>query len=142
MAANIGKSVRHNDLAQIHIAKKDLLLDDDTYRKMLFTVARVNSARDLDFAGRKQVLEHMKARGWKPKQHVPARTARARADDPQSRKIRALWIELHKAGKVDDPSEDALAAFVKRQTGVDALQWAAKAQKGAVIEALKAWQLR
>lgn len=57
---------RPSALAQIHIAKKELGLDDDTYRAMLFGVARVHSAKDLDHAGREKVLAHLKRSGWKP----------------------------------------------------------------------------
>jgi len=60
-------TIRNRELAQIHIAKVQLALDDETYRAMLWTVARVKSAGDLDFTGRKRVLEHMRARGFTPK---------------------------------------------------------------------------
>lgn len=50
---------RNNALAQIHIAKTQLGMDDDTYRAMLWAQARVQSARDLDHAGRAKVLAHM-----------------------------------------------------------------------------------
>jgi len=58
---------RRRELAQIHIAKKDLGIDDDTYRLMLRTIARVDSAADLNAEGRRQVIAHLKARGFKPK---------------------------------------------------------------------------
>jgi len=35
-----------------------------------------------------------------------------------------------------------LAAYVKRLTGVEALQWLTTGQAGGVIEALKKWQNR
>src|SRR5690606_5554717 len=47
------------------IAKKDLGLDDETYRQMLWTIGRVHSSADLDHAGRRKVIEHLNARGWK-----------------------------------------------------------------------------
>ena len=56
---------RNSELAKIHIAKKDLGLDDDTYRDVLWTVARVRSAKDLDHHGREQVLKHFKSKGFK-----------------------------------------------------------------------------
>ena len=40
-------SQRNKDLAKIHIAKKQLGLDDDSYRAMLQMVAGVNSAAHL-----------------------------------------------------------------------------------------------
>lgn len=57
------KSPRARDLAAIHATVKQLGMDDDTYRDMLWTVARVRSAGDLDFAGRKRVLDHLRAIG-------------------------------------------------------------------------------
>jgi len=43
--------LRRAQLAKIHIAKKELGLDDETYRSMLWTIARVRSASDLDSHG-------------------------------------------------------------------------------------------
>jgi phage gp16-like protein len=59
-----------------------------------------------------------------------------------ARKIRALWIEMGKAGRIEDPSEKALRHFVKRMTGVDALDWLTVAQANVVIESLKKWGAR
>jgi len=49
------------------MAKKELGLDRDTYEDVLWTVARVRSAADLDSQGRFKVIAHFKALGWKPK---------------------------------------------------------------------------
>lgn len=57
---------RNNDLALIHIAKLQLGMDDDQYRDLLFTIGRVRSAKDLDWAGRQRVIEHFKKCGFKP----------------------------------------------------------------------------
>ncbi|WP_153116045.1 regulatory protein GemA [Rhodocyclus tenuis] len=58
---------RQPELAQIHIAKKDLGMADDTYRAILWSLGRVRSSADLDHAGRAAVLAHFRACGWKPK---------------------------------------------------------------------------
>lgn len=63
---------RKADLAAIHVGKKALNLDDETYRTMLWTVARVRSAADLDHKGRADVLEHMRRRGFARKDEAPA----------------------------------------------------------------------
>src|SRR3569832_562496 len=57
---------RARELGMIHVAKKQLQLDDDAYRAMLWSVARVQSAADLDAAGREAVIAHLKARGFRP----------------------------------------------------------------------------
>jgi phage gp16-like protein len=125
---------RRRDLAAIHVAKKQLGMDDDTYRAMLWSVGRVRSSGDLDFAGRKRVLEHLQACGFSRRRPL--------ARDPQSRKVRALWLELKALGALRDASEGALAAYVERATGVKALQWLSADQASVVIEQLKAWQKR
>ena len=57
------KDSRNRDLAAIHASVKKLGIDDPTYRDMLWSIARVRSAKDLDWAGRRRVLEHLRARG-------------------------------------------------------------------------------
>lgn len=89
---------RRNELAKIHVAKKALGLDDDTYRAMLWAVARVRSAKDLDAAGRAKVLDHLKARGFKPapkRGSHPGRPHNINSADrgPLLRKIEALLAD-------------------------------------------------
>jgi hypothetical protein len=57
---------RRRDLAAIHMAKVQLDMTDDAYRDILWSVARVRSAGDLDQAGRSKVLDHFRACGWRP----------------------------------------------------------------------------
>lgn len=125
---------RRRDLAMIHMAKAQLGMDGDTYRAMLWSVGRVRSSADLDFAGRKRVLEHLQACGFKAR--------RPQARDAQSRKIRAVWLELKSIGALRDASEGALASYVERVTGVKALQWLTADQASTVIEQLKSWKKR
>jgi phage gp16-like protein len=140
----MGKSL----LAKIHIAKKELRLDDDTYRAVLERVTGRRSAADLDARQLGLVLDAFKAKGWKPavisggrgSSAAPRQTARA--DHPVARKARALWISLHQLGVIENPSEHALEAFAKRQLGVDRLQWAKQSQGGKLIDALKAMGTR
>jgi len=88
------RNTRNTELGKIHIAKKQLGMDDDTYRDMLWTIARVRSAKDLDHAGRKAVLEHMKRVGFKgnrPDQDYPGRPHNINSADrgPLLKKIEA-----------------------------------------------------
>ena len=135
-------ALRKREITLIHIAKQQLGLDDETYRAMLWAVACVKSSAALDWAGRKKVLDHLKSCGFKVTASKTRPQSRALADDPQSKKIRELWLVLHEKGKVRNPAESALAAFVKRQTGRDALQWLSMGEASKVIEELKKWLAR
>lgn len=89
--------LRPNALAQIHIAKKQLGMDDGTYRDMLWGVARVRSAKDLDHGGRQKVLDHLKACGFKssaPKTPTPGRPRNMNHPErgPMLRKVEALLL--------------------------------------------------
>ena len=129
-----GDQLRKRELAQIHIAKAALQMDDDAYRAMLWAIARVRSSKDLDWTGRKRVLDHLVKCGWKNSAKRPA--------DPVSRKIRSQWLTLRDLGALTDPSEKALRAFVKRTVGVERLEWLNGRQAETVIEALKGWIAR
>lgn len=132
---------RLRELAQIHIAKAQLGMADDAYRDLLFTLARVRSAADLDGAGRQRLLSHFKLCGWAP-QKRPDAPASALAKSPKGRKMLVLWNELHKAGKVQDKREPALLTFIKHETHVDRPEWLTGAQSNQVIESLKKWLAR
>lgn len=135
-------------LAKVQIARKELGLDDDTYRAVLERLTGQRSAKGLSDAKLAIVLDEFKAKGWKPKVVAGAapasapKSGRRPADHPVARKARAMWISLHQLGVVQDPSESALEAFAKRQLKVDALQWADQRQGFRLIEALKAWAER
>lgn len=103
------------EIQLIHIAKQQLGLDDETYRAMLWSVARVKSSTELDFAGRKKVLDHLKGCGFKVAAKVNewAFIDKAAADrQPLLRKICAVCRSM-KVGKAY--AEGA----AKRQHGID-----------------------
>lgn len=60
--------------------------------------------------------------------------------DPQSRKIRSLWLELKGMGELRNASEEALLAYVvKRTAPVKSLDNLSPASASFVIEQLKKW---
>lgn len=132
-------ATRKRELALIHMAKATLGLSRDDYEHVLRTVTGKVSAADLNVVERDKLLKHFKAKGFQVKPTEKSKQARTLAQDAQSRKVRAMWLMLHALGQVRDPSEAALAAYVRRMAKVDALQWA---NHYAVIESLKAWALR
>ncbi len=128
---------------KIHIARKALALDDDTYRDILRARYGKESSTRLSPAQLVDLVEHFKSLGFKPARKAPARAGtRKLADHEVAKKIRALWVSLYHLGLLQEPSESALGSFVKRQTGVDDLHWLRPAQARSVIEALKGWATR
>ena len=128
----------------IHVAKKDLRMDNETYRAMLWTHGRVKSSADLDSHGRNKVIQHLRNIGW-----VPIKSKRNKKYSPKSRgsiadKARALWIDMFKHGLINDGSEKALSSFVKKMTGLDAVDFMNNDTRSAnkVIEALKSMRQR
>lgn len=51
-----GSRRRTKEIAKIHCLKRDLRLDDDTYRGVLYQLAGVRSSSELDAKGRTQVI--------------------------------------------------------------------------------------
>ncbi|ECI3885398.1 regulatory protein GemA [Salmonella enterica subsp. enterica] len=124
----------------IHIAKNELSIDTDTYRQMLLSITGITSTSTMNPGQLNKVLAAMKAKGFKVKPSRKARTTRPLADHPQARKLRALWLEMYAQGVVRDSSEEALRRWVKRETGVDGLQWLEPEMASSAIEKLKNWQ--
>lgn len=112
------------------------LQDEVTWREFLTATAGCNSLRAMTGRQHVQVLDELARRGA-----GKGEGRRKLADDPQSRKLRALWINLHQAGAVQSGTEKALAAWCGRQLGsqVDDLRFVVSADKHRLIEALKGW---
>lgn len=122
----------------IHIAKSQLALDEATYRHMLNELTGKDSTKQMNKSELVIVFEHLKSVGFETK--PPKSSGKLKqADDPQSKKIRSLWLQLHDAGAVRNPSEQALAKYVERQTGKSALQFISTKDASEVIESLKQW---
>lgn len=133
---------RRADLAKIHLAKKELGLDDQAYRDVLWNTCKVKSSKDLDFMARQKLLIQLQSLGWRPSAKDPNKANR-KAWKPdagsQASKILALWLELKRKGKLRKPTDDALFAFCKKTTGVERPDWLTADQANDVIEGLKAW---
>ena len=129
------------NLAKIHIAKKELGLTDEIYRDILRNLTGQDSAARINDNQADKVLRLFISKGWKPKyqQELPGITI---PKDPQSKKIQAMWITLHKAGVVKNGSDLALLSFVKRVAQCDRLEWCRDIDKSNIIETLKAWAKR
>lgn len=120
-------------IAKIHVAKKEMNLLEDDYRAMLVEVTGRASSADCTVAELRRMIEAMKRKGF-----APRKASKGAADHPFANKARALWISLYHLGAIDNPSEQALEAFARRQLGCMKMQWANQAQAYKLVEALKA----
>ncbi|WP_423197429.1 GemA protein [Cupriavidus sp. H19C3] len=118
-------------LAKIHIAKKQLAMDDDTYRQMLESVAGVRSAKDLTPIGAAKVLRHLEKSGFKNARQHGRRPAAAGADRQKLLgKIEALLAEAKRPWSY----ADAMAA---RMFQIDKLDWCDADQLWRITAALQ-----
>lgn len=121
------RAIRHTAAVQ---------LDDAAYRALLQRCAGVASSTQITSLARANaVLAEFRRLGI-------GNPAPRKALSPQQKKIWSLWQQLADAGLVRDRSMRGLVAFVKRQTGVDALDFMTWPQEYQVTEALKRWLLR
>lgn len=127
---------RRVELAKIHIAKAQLGLDDETYRAMLWTIGRVRSAADLGIEGRRAVLEHLVARGFKAvkKSGRPTDIHGAKPAVPAARQAQVSKIEALLAD-AERPWAYA-GAMARRICKVDRIEWCTAEQLGKIIAAL------
>jgi phage gp16-like protein len=126
------QSDRRALIAKIQIAKKQLKLVDDSYRAMLVRVTGKSSSTECTDAQLVLVLEEFKRLGFSGPKKLSGK--------PYVRMIYAIWKDLKPY--LDAPNDAALAAFVKRQTGIDKPEWLDGKAANAVTEALKAWLAR
>lgn len=120
-------ALRRSQLAQIHIARKDLGLDEDTYRAMLMDVAGVASSADLTAKGRRDVLARFESKGWKNKKHRAPEVTAEKA--PYIRKIGALLADM----KLSWSYANGIAKQMFKKQRV---QWCEAEQLRAVVAAL------
>lgn len=135
---------RRTELAAIHVAAKALALAEDSYRGLIarFAGGRTESAGELTIAERRQLLDHFRALGFKPKPKT-RKPGQPRPDlRPQAAKLRALWRSLWQLGVVSEPGDKALSSFVARHTGIDLMQWTNAEQLRLAIECLRSWCAR
>lgn len=104
-------NARRSQLARIHMGKKALGLDDETYRSLLQRMTRKDSAALMTPAERNQVLAEMVRLGFKEERRQARRRRwpgepRNCDDVPMLRKVRALladsrrpWSYAHGLGK-------------------------------------------
>ncbi|WP_330925266.1 regulatory protein GemA [Candidatus Sororendozoicomonas aggregata] len=144
---------RARALARIHIARKQLGMDEAQYRTMLEGQTGKNSCKTMSIGELFQVEAYLKKLGFKP---AKSRKARAKRYSPASRrkpvdKLRAIWIEMASDGLIRDGSENALEVWVQRMSakynqgrGIEKVDWLMREPYvcARVLESLKRWDAR
>jgi len=134
---------RNKDLSRIHIYKKDLGLDDETYRAMLLSLTGKASAGEMDYRERWQVIQEMAKRLPADKRHktskkndYPGRPPVNKRIEPQVSKIEALLADMKLPWKYAE-------TIIRNQTkaeyppnGISAVGWCNPKQLRGVITAL------
>lgn len=140
------------NLAKIHIAKKELRMDDTAYRALLHRITKKTSSGKMSHGEQLKVIAEFKRLGFKPRPTAFANKSmdaalkkrdgksrfRKSSTNPHIRKVWALAKVLDDRDYWMLPWKKALAKFVKKETGIDDPDWLDTKQASQVIEALKA----
>jgi len=102
---------------QIHIACRDLGLDNDTRRDIQLAVCGKASMTEMTNADLQKMVQHLKDKGWKSGFKGSSKGRFKRAPRADLRKIHVLWGLLGKAGCLTDPSRKGLNAFIRSRFG-------------------------
>lgn len=136
MAATISKK----QIALLHVAKRELQLDDESYRAILSRYGKVESAADLDFRGFNAVMHYFTACGfrstWTKRTYGYRPTM---ATPPQVDLIRSLWRKFTGS---DDPDDVELNKWLGAFHSVGALRFVDNKKAAKVISALRAMVAR
>lgn len=127
-------------IGAIHAMAKRLGMDEDTRRAFLEAKTGKRSSRDLTGIQAARVIEALKAQLPEP---APRRSAKRTVDGRYGPVLRALWISAWNLGIVENRQDEALIAFVERQTGLSHPRFLIEpADARKAIEGLKAWIAR
>lgn len=158
MNKELPKDLRQNMLAKLHIARKQLGLEEEEYRSLLETVTGKRSAAELNTSEFVRVMERFVQMGFrvdgrkKPSSQTSPKSGRGKKPtqklSPQTRdkpelektqvdKIRALWIDGYHAGVIRNRYESGLNGFVRKRFKCDRVEWLTWEQAQKCIEAIK-----
>lgn len=129
-------SLRKEQLALIHLAKKETGLSEENYRALLEGAAGVSSSKELpNEQAFNAVIKAFETLGFKKKPATsrPKPTHFWRCTDSQRAKIEVLWKNVAR-----NPSEESLRRYIARIIHVDHPAWIAKEDATKMIISLSA----
>ena len=118
-----------NYKALLHIAKKELGLDDETYREILFDLTRKRSSKDMTATELQIVLAYFQEKGFKPKWSKKSRREKKlpyedlgwRADFAAPRQLRMLEAIWREAART--PTDAAYRKFLENRFKIFNPRW-------------------
>ena len=113
----------------LQTGRRKLGMTDEEYRALLSSITggRTTSSKELSGGELIRALTALRKVGFRT-------TA-----DPQLRKIKSLWYEMHDLGIVRNRSDQAIETYIRRITRVQKIEWCSVKQLQLVIETLKNW---
>lgn len=126
---------RRSLLAKIHIAKKDLSMDDDIYRGLLMELFGVESASKLKITDLVKLCTHFEKIGWQSK---PPRKKQAPGKERQSM-LKKIWAICYDLGL---PVPDYANGLAQKMFKVDRVDWCKPDQLHKIAAALSYHQKR
>lgn len=137
----------------IHVARRELGIDEDTYRAKLKYVANKTSCRDMNLAELNAVYDEFKAGGFKRRFNRNKTASKPRVNEHVRteiiKKIRAVWLEMYRHKFLRCGNMAALDQYVQRITakhnggeGVARTDWLTGELATVVVETLKKWHMR
>ena len=134
------KKKKDNMTGMIQAAIKILGLTEPEYRDIYEVTTGERSLGNMSPKQRWQVIEAMKARGFKPSSGIPGDAPLCHT--AQAELVRHHWLTLHRYHEVRNPAEAAMLDYVKRITGVGRIEWLKQPQMTTVVETIKKWRER
>ena len=113
----------------LQTGRRKLGMTDEEYRGLLsgVTNGRTTSSRELTSEELSRALATLRKAGFRS------------TVDPQLRKIKSLWYEMHDLGIVRNRSDQAIETYIRRITHAQKIEWCSVEQLQLVIETLKSW---
>jgi len=119
LSQNLLQKQRHGLLAKVHIAKKELCIDDALYRVMLNREFGVDSSAALSVPELQSLIRYFESKGWKPKgSKIKAQSSKDLQAEALRKKAKSLLDEGRKSRKVRHP-----AGLVRKVCRTDKIEW-------------------
>lgn len=126
-------------MAQIHIAKNQLNMDDDNYRDVLKRITGKDSCKDLKTYQLVDVVQEMKRLGFKPKS--TERSQKKHGKKPSVTKSKEALISKIEAMIADlDLSWDYVHEMANRMFAIERVQWLDEQKLYKLTQALAVYQ--